>query len=130
MHPRRTWNSLAAAEIGTMREAAFCELEGEAQRSVVSTSNHFVRELERAEPTAKTGLYGISIGVKSQHIIALLMFLQKHIPKFMRHIVFDINTPGMDKLVRQTGCLFFVRLDLSIPLAMALLLPELEGPKL
>ena len=130
MTPPESWNTLLATEIGTMRQAAFDELEGDMRKTVVTTASHFVRELERKSETDKSGFYGKTIGVRSQHILALIIFLEKHMPKFMRYSVFDINMQGFEQLVKQTGCLFFVRLDLSIPLALALILPELEQPKL
>lgn len=129
MNEHRSWNSALIEKIENMRSAALSELDGEIQRAVVGASDLFACELENTDLCTKTGRYGTSFGVREQNM-DIIWFLRRWMPEFMNFAVFDINTPGMKKLLRRTGCLFFVRLDISVPLALALLVPELETAKL
>ena len=117
-------------QIGKMHVDALAELPANAQKSLVCTSSRFVRELKNGYSIHESAIYGMSFGVNQHDILCVIRFLNEKLPVFMTANVFDINTPGMEKLIKHTGYLFFVRLNLSIPLALALLLPELEKARL
>jgi len=116
--------------IGKMHVDALAELPADAQKSLIFTSSSFVRELKSGHSVHESAIYGMSFGVNQSDILCVIRFLKEKLPVFMTASVFDINTPGMEKLIKHTGYLFFVRLDLSIPLALALILPELEKARL
>lgn len=123
-------DKLIAKELQKMRRAASNELPDCTRDSVLRTSDHFINELENLQPANTTSVYGICLGLKRREYLHVVQFLKNNMPEFMQMHVFGYNTPGIKSLSQQTGCRFFVRLDLSIPLAIALLVPELQRGRL
>ena len=120
--------SHAALELKSLQEAALSELHPDVRESVIRTTTAFITELQR--PGVAHGgtelRYAKSIGVRRQFVKNLVEFLRRHTKCYVGVSVFGPTDPGVWKLSRECNVDYFVRLEVIVPLAIALISPEIS----
>jgi len=111
-----------------MQRAAFEELDAHTRDSLLHTVASFLRELRDicGQPqTTSSARYALSFGVKKRSVMRLSKFARRYANRQVAVRIFGPSHTGVRELSRECNYEYFARLEIVVPLAVALLSPEL-----